>query len=762
MSVILLIFMLQAAAGRLVVTDWTEYLIFAQSLATMGTILGITLGYSVFQRRTLWILILGYSFTLIPWQMTLAISGGTPSEKLISVGGRLLNALQAIVRNEPVLDGLPFVIFISTVLWIIGIASGYWYIRHNNYLAGVLPGQIFLLIISQYDPYFPKRNWLQGVYLLLGLMLLGRYYYLQNRESWRRRRVFQVHESSFDITRGLVIAAAIFVFVAWNLPTPLAEIESFKEAWDTLTKPWSLLQDRLENAVKPLQSPSNPSSPDFYGTQLPLGTGNPLEDSVVFAVRPDENDIVPPRYYWRGFVYDIYFQNRWYTRSVRTEPFDPTKGNIPALGIDQGNMATFTYLTQVEQNLVYAASQPIWISREANTKVLILEGGEQNLTAFYATPTILPGEQYRTRAALIDPSIQELRAAGTEYPEWVSAQYVEGEYSPRIAELASEITQGLATPYDKAEAITRYLRTEIEYANPLPESPPPDRDALEWVLFDLKKGFCNYYASAEVQMLRSIGIPARLAVGFSEGSFDPEENVYVVRYYDAHAWPEVYFPGIGWVEFEPTANQDPLIRPNRPLNVTTPTPSAPDNFLALDEETPEPNNPEGRGLNGNQNAPIGLGNLLIYALYLSIILGVTVFIIFVNSRYAVVESLPIRLQSIYERNGRQAPSWIKNWVRWNSLTSIQRSFETINRSLRLLGEAPAISLTPEERARKLEAILPVAAQHIHILSNEHQISLFTQAEGDTRIAKSASLMIRLYTLQAIMRRLRKRILNRYN
>jgi transglutaminase-like putative cysteine protease len=761
MSIILLVFMLQAAAARLVLTDWTEFLIFAQSLATLGTILGIALGYSIFQRRTLWILILGYSLTLIPWQMTVAIKAEILSEKLISVGGRFWNVIQAIVRNEPVLDGLPFVIFISTVLWALGIASGYWYIRHNNFLAGALPGLVFLLIIHQYDPYFPRRNWLLGAYLLLGLMLLGRYYYLQNRESWRERRVFQVHESSFDITRGLVIAAAIFVFAAWNLPTPLAEIESFKDAWDTLTKPWELLQDRFENAVKPLQSPSNPSNPDFFGSQLPLGTGNPLESTIVFSVRPDESDLVPPRYYWRGFVYDIYFKNRWYTRSVRTEPFEPTKGNIPVLGIDQGYMATFTYRTQIEQNLVYAASQPTWISREANTKVLVLEGGEQNLTAFYATPSILPDEQYRTRAALIDPSIQELREAGSDYPAWVIAQYVEGEYSPRITRLAAQVTRGFDTPYDKAEAITRYLRTEIEYANPLPETPPVDTDILEWILFDLKKGFCNYYASAEVLMLRSIGIPARLAVGFAEGSYIPEENVYIVRYYDAHAWPEVYFPGIGWVEFEPTANQDPLIRPNRPFNLATPTPRVPDNFLFLDEDNRERTNPEEKQLEGEQDATTGPGSLALYALYLSIILGVTVFIIFINSRYAVIDLLPVRLQSIYERNGRQPPSWIKNWVRWNSLTSIQRSFEMINRSLRLLGDAPAVSLTPTERAGKLETILPKAAQHIDVLNNEHQTALFTQTEGDTRVAKRASLVIRLYTIQARIQKLRARISNRY-
>ncbi len=75
-----------------------------------------------------------------------------------------------------------------------------------------------------------------------------------------------------------------------------------------------------------------------------------------------------------------------------------------------------------------------------------------------------------------------------------------------------------------------------------------------------------YYASAETLMLRSIGIPARMAVGFVEGAYDEVERKYTVAYKDSHAWPEVYFPGIGWVEFEPTSNQFPIERPETKNN----------------------------------------------------------------------------------------------------------------------------------------------------------------------------------------------------
>ncbi|HNG20294.1 MAG TPA: transglutaminase-like domain-containing protein, partial [Candidatus Obscuribacter sp.] len=83
-------------------------------------------------------------------------------------------------------------------------------------------------------------------------------------------------------------------------------------------------------------------------------------------------------------------------------------------------------------------------------------------------------------------------------------------------------------------------------------APPPDKDPLEYFLFEIKEGYCDYYASAMATMLRSVGIPARTASGYAEGTFDEESKVFFVTAADAHTWVEVYFPEYGWVEFEPT------------------------------------------------------------------------------------------------------------------------------------------------------------------------------------------------------------------
>jgi transglutaminase-like putative cysteine protease len=79
-------------------------------------------------------------------------------------------------------------------------------------------------------------------------------------------------------------------------------------------------------------------------------------------------------------------------------------------------------------------------------------------------------------------------------------------------------------------------------------------------LFEWKKGFCDHYATAMAILARSAGIPARLVTGFSSGEYNPVEGRFVVRMVNAHAWVEIYFPGYGWVEFEPTGNMPPMER----------------------------------------------------------------------------------------------------------------------------------------------------------------------------------------------------------
>ncbi len=141
--------------------------------------------------------------------------------------------------------------------------------------------------------------------------------------------------------------------------------------------------------------------------------------------------------------------------------------------------------------------------------------------------------------------------------------------TPRTRQLAEQITAGLETPYDKVIAITNYLRRNIQYVETIPDEAPVNQELIDWFLFDEKKGFCNYYSTAEIVMLRSLGIPARWAIGYAQGellkntSTDASSDntlTYLIRQKNSHAWPEVFFPNIGWVEFEPTATQPEIQR----------------------------------------------------------------------------------------------------------------------------------------------------------------------------------------------------------
>ena len=133
--------------------------------------------------------------------------------------------------------------------------------------------------------------------------------------------------------------------------------------------------------------------------------------------------------------------------------------------------------------------------------------------------------------------------------------------------LAYEIVTeaGAVTPYHQARVIESYLRDNIKYNELIPR-PPAGQDPVDWVLFDHQEGYCNYYASAMIVMLRSLGIPARMAAGFAQGTYDNEEGMYVVTEHDAHTWVEAYFPGYGWIEFEPTTAQEPIDRGDNELD----------------------------------------------------------------------------------------------------------------------------------------------------------------------------------------------------
>ncbi|MFO7958035.1 MAG: transglutaminase-like domain-containing protein, partial [Candidatus Brocadiia bacterium] len=186
-------------------------------------------------------------------------------------------------------------------------------------------------------------------------------------------------------------------------------------------------------------------------------------------------------------------------------------------------------------------------------------------------------EADRYRADSVVPVVDGagLRGAATDYPAWAEDRYLRlpDTVPPRVLGLARDLTATAPTPYDRATAIENYLRG-FPYTLDV-SAPPGGRDVVDFFLFDIRKGYCDYYASAMVVLARAAGLPARLAVGYAPGTYDRGEGHYVVTEADAHAWPEVYFPGYGWVRFEPTAGLPAGERPEQVARAEWAAPAEP-------------------------------------------------------------------------------------------------------------------------------------------------------------------------------------------
>jgi protein-glutamine gamma-glutamyltransferase len=157
---------------------------------------------------------------------------------------------------------------------------------------------------------------------------------------------------------------------------------------------------------------------------------------------------------------------------------------------------------------------------------------------------------YEADSDISTPSPEQLRGAGDSLPQFALAYLQLPKLDPRIPQLATQITASAPSSYDKAFTLEQYLKTHYGYTLQLLRAPAAD--PLANFLFDRKQGHCEYFASSMAVMLRTLRIPSRVVNGFRSDEFNDLTGNYVVRAKNAHAWVEAYFPGYGWVTFDPT------------------------------------------------------------------------------------------------------------------------------------------------------------------------------------------------------------------
>ncbi len=187
---------------------------------------------------------------------------------------------------------------------------------------------------------------------------------------------------------------------------------------------------------------------------------------------------------------------------------------------------------------------------EEITKLEIQRSIEDNPAVTYSS--VEATTEYRVVAELNMASESTLRDSGDYYPPDILYRYlgVPRSLPDRIYKLSRDITINTTNNYDKSVAIETFLRTlqHTTVSNIIPH----DSDTIDHFLFQAGEGYSDYFASSMAVMLRTLGIPTRLVLGFGPGLPNTEKAGFIVRDLDSHSWPEVYFPDIGWIPFEPT------------------------------------------------------------------------------------------------------------------------------------------------------------------------------------------------------------------
>lgn len=710
------------ASGRLVATNATENLFAVQWLAAVACAFGLMLGISRFRGWLVAPFAAVYASFFVPFQLGIIFFPGMEwPERMNNLGGRLAFALQQFASGQNVTDPLLFLACMAILFWLLGSHAGYTLNRHGAAWEATIPMGIVALVVQTYDGAVTWRAWLLAGYVLSALMLVARVRLLRQKQAWEHTRVAVPAEINSALSGAVLGASLLVVLLAWATPALASSLDSVESFWSTLTSPWRAFQEQLGRALYPLQgTPVSLSS--YYGQRLALGTGAPQSPTTLFTVRVLEQESVPLRYYWRDRVYDVYENGRWESSLTQEKDYDPQTVGLTETTPSQ-TVARFAFSASHEIQLLHLAAQPIELTRPATLLFAENTDGSIDAGGLFAVDALSPGESYETTAALPPVYSTYLRAAGTDYPEWVTDRYLQlpADLSERTRGLASTLAEGEGNPYDIAVAITDYLRLNIEYAGELPD-PPANQERIDWMLFEQEQAFCNYYATAEVLMLRSLGIPARLAVGYSQGEreFANGEMQFRVRQRDAHAWPEVFFPGIGWVEFEPTANQDALIRPELALSDE---PAQEEQQRGLRQEriglAPSEDAPDAQPVAGVTIQPRATTNWLGYLMLFGgvALLGAA---LFWQRRYGFAIPFPQFMERGFERLQIPLPSQLRRWKQYNELSALEQAYVQVNIALRRLDVALEAGRTPRQRAALLATKLPELKEKLQQLGEDYE------------------------------------------
>ncbi|MEN8098242.1 MAG: transglutaminase-like domain-containing protein [Chloroflexota bacterium] len=725
---LLLIMMVISPASAMRWAGWVPGLWVLQGIAFLSVLTGTVLATSRFGNKTVGVFAFIYGIFIVGlFSGFLVPEGLSWHEKIAEMAARqakwFSKAISVILDPDATdisRDGLIFIMQTGALIWLFGIIGAWSTFRRLNSGWAVIPsGVLLLLTVINYHGREALGLVLIG-YVVVAVLYSVTTHYHKRETDWQNHQVVFGRETRWSFLQAGFIAALLIIPFSWLIPK--LDIGQVLRSRPSILEPSiQRVQDGWNQLFASLKS-TGTGSAQYYGGRMVLGGPRHIEPVPVMKVQANWGR------YWRSTSYDTYTGEGWVnSTNTRIERAPDNPIQVPEY---QKRLAITSTITNQKDNIVnlYFPHQPTATDRQARFNVWSIGNALYDIESVLSRFGLYSGRMYKTHGTVSYADYDQLRTAGNTYPEWVAERYLQlpDEFSSRVRDLARTITAGAETPYDQAELLTHWLRDNLTYNDNI-NAPPPGSDPIEYLLFESREGYCNYYATALAVMLRSIGVPARVVSGYTQGTWVEDGDFYRVFSDDSHAWVEVFFPEYGWLEFEPTVTEAVIGR--APPGTTSGAEEA-DLDLQTYEEEPEMLTEDDllqdRALGGLVDRPEPVGRQHVSTiLTIGIILGIAALV--------------------------AAAFWYFGLRRSSDMSWAAFAYDRIMRIAQWLGVRFSISETPFERAAKLTATAPETTAPVDVITDLYVEESFSQVDAQS-FGERAELAFRQF-LSRVARRL---------
>ncbi|MGH2462803.1 MAG: transglutaminaseTgpA domain-containing protein [Candidatus Limnocylindria bacterium] len=555
LSVVLLGVMLLSLCWAVQAAGWLDLLDFLPPVAIWALITGLILGTSRLSVALTIPIAAVAGAAIVLWTV-----GGEYHPELDQLGR--LDAMRAVglgaavtaARFGSIQQAIVLALTMGALIWTTAYTAAFAVYRRHQVLDAILLIGAFLIVnlVATVRDLFG----LLVLFALAALLLWLRAALVERRSGWQIRRVSENVDVPTSIMRSGVMFTVAAIVLAWVL-TSVAVAAPLTAAVQNLDQIWLGLADEASGFLQGLNSGNARPVGAGFGPRMTVGSvWSTSEDPILtlLAERP---------YYLTAVTYDHYTGRGWARTDGRPRSVGAEQDVFPAWTPDRPLVEEGFELKTVTVQILRPQGRDLFTPgfpvRFFAPVVVTEPGGLPFMGGLEAAGALSPEQMYDVTAVISEATEAQLAAASTDYEEEVVALYLGTEgITDQTRQLAENIAAGATNPYDRAKAIATFLRTNPAFAYDTSVTPPtdPNQDLVDYFVFEGQRGFCTYYASAMVMMARSLGIPARLAVGYAPGE-RVEAGVYEITARNAHAWAELYFPGYGWQIFEATKSIDP-------------------------------------------------------------------------------------------------------------------------------------------------------------------------------------------------------------